>query len=68
MEELTKRQQEILRMIREFIADSGFRRRARTSAARWAFTRRNAAEEHLPRTLPAKAPSKCWRALRAASA
>ncbi len=53
MEELTKRQQEILRMIREFIADSGFPPTRADICRAMGFNSLNAAEEHL-RTLERK--------------
>ncbi len=53
MEELTKRQQEILRMIREFIADSGFPPTRADICRAMGFNSPNAAEEHL-RTLARK--------------
>ena len=53
MDELTKRQQEILRMIREFIADSGFPPTRADICRAMGFSSPNAAEEHL-RTLERK--------------
>ena len=53
MDELTKRQQEILRMIREFIADSGFPPTRADICRAMGFNSPNAAEEHL-RTLVRK--------------
>src|SRR3954466_2029339 len=53
MEELTKRQQEILTMIREFIADSGFPPTRADICRAMGFNSPNAAEEHL-RTLARK--------------
>lgn len=53
MEELTKRQQEILRMIREFMADSGFPPTRADICRAMGFSSPNAAEEHL-RTLERK--------------
>src|SRR5450631_2071136 len=53
MEELTKRQQQILRMIREFIADSGFPPTRADICRAMGFNSPNAAEEHL-RTLERK--------------
>jgi repressor LexA len=53
MEELTKRQQEILQMIREFIADSGFPPTRADICRAMGFNSPNAAEEHL-RTLARK--------------
>ena len=53
MDELTKRQQEILRMIREFIADSGFPPTRADICRAMGFNSPNAAEEHL-RTLERK--------------
>jgi repressor LexA len=53
MEELTKRQHEILRMIREFIADSGFPPTRADICRAMGFNSPNAAEEHL-RTLARK--------------
>ena len=53
MEELTKRQQEILRMIREFITDSGFPPTRADICRAMGFNSPNAAEEHL-RTLERK--------------
>jgi repressor LexA len=47
MEELTKRQQEILRMIREFMADSGFPPTRADICRAMGFSSPNAAEEHL---------------------
>ena len=47
MEELTKRQQEILRMIREFIADSGFPPTRADICRAMGFNSPNAAEDHL---------------------
>ena len=47
MEELTKRQQEILAMIREFIADSGFPPTRAEICRAMGFNSPNAAEEHL---------------------
>lgn len=47
MEELTKRQQEILAMIREFIADSGFPPTRADICRAMGFNSPNAAEEHL---------------------
>ena len=47
MEELTKRQQEILRMIRRFIADSGFPPTRADICAAMGFSSPNSAEEHL---------------------
>ena len=53
MDELTKRQQEILCMIREFIADSGFPPTRADICRAMGFNSPNAAEEHL-RTLVRK--------------
>ena len=53
MEKLTKRQQEILRMIREFMADSGFPPTRADICRAMGFSSPNAAEEHL-RTLERK--------------
>ena len=53
MEELTKRQQEILRMIREFMADAGFPPTRADICRAMGFSSPNAAEEHL-RTLERK--------------
>jgi repressor LexA len=53
MEELTKRQQEILQMIRDFIADSGFPPTRADICRTMGFNSPNAAEEHL-RTLARK--------------
>jgi repressor LexA len=53
MEELTKRQHEILRMIREFIADTGFPPTRADICRAMGFNSPNAAEEHL-RTLVRK--------------
>ena len=53
MEELTARQQEILRMIREFMADSGFPPTRAEICHAMGFRSPNAAEEHL-RTLERK--------------
>ena len=53
MDELTKRQQEILRMIREFITDSGFPPTRADICRAMGFNSPNAAEEHL-RTLERK--------------
>ena len=53
MEELTKRQQEILRMIREFMTDSGFPPTRADICRAMGFSSPNAAEEHL-RTLERK--------------
>jgi repressor LexA len=53
MEELTKRQQEILRMIRKFMADSGFPPTRADICRAMGFNSPNAAEEHL-RTLERK--------------
>jgi repressor LexA len=53
MEELTKRQQEILHMIRDFIADSGFPPTRAEICSAMGFNSPNAAEEHL-RTLERK--------------
>ena len=53
MEELTKRQQEILRMIRVFIADCGFPPTRADICRAMGFNSPNAAEEHL-RTLERK--------------
>ena len=47
MEELTKRQQEILRMIREFMTDSGFPPTRADICRAMGFSSPNAAEEHL---------------------
>ena len=47
MEELTKRQQEILSMIREFIADSGFPPTRADICRAMGFNSPNAAEDHL---------------------
>ena len=47
MEELTKRQQQILRMIREFMADSGFPPTRADICRAMGFSSPNAAEEHL---------------------
>ncbi len=53
MEELTKRQHEILRMIRDFIADTGFPPTRADICRAMGFNSPNAAEEHL-RTLARK--------------
>ncbi len=53
MEELTARQQEILRMIREFMEDSGFPPTRAEICRAMGFSSPNAAEEHL-RTLERK--------------
>ena len=53
MQELTARQQQILRMIREFIADSGFPPTRADICRAMGFSSPNAAEEHL-RTLERK--------------
>jgi repressor LexA len=53
MEELTKRQQEILRMIRKFMAESGFPPTRADICRAMGFNSPNAAEEHL-RTLERK--------------
>ena len=53
MEELTKRQQQILRMIREFIANSGFPPTRADICRAMGFSSPNSAEEHL-RTLERK--------------
>jgi repressor LexA len=53
MEELTKRQHEILRMIRDFIADTGFPPTRADICRAMGFNSPNAAEEHL-RTLVRK--------------